>query len=87
VSEREVLEAEVQACPCLDGRHTVGCAGRRINLAPRARLLFAETETVEEFVGVGCCGDTLDVPLRLEKLVDGDRIDEGTEIVYETRER
>lgn len=46
-----------------------------------------ENETVEEFVGVGCCGSTLDVPLRLEELVGGDRIGEGTVIAYETRER
>ena len=40
----------------------------------------------EEFVDVGCCGSTLDVPLRVERLDGGDRIGEETEIEYEIRE-
>lgn len=40
----------------------------------------------EEFVGVGCCGNTLDVPLRVERVDGGPRIDEETEIEYEVRE-
>jgi len=43
-------------------------------------------DTWEEFVGVGCCGNTLDVPLRIERVEGGDRMDEDTEIVYEVRE-
>ncbi len=45
----------------------------------------------EEFVDVGCCGDSLDVPFRVERIeVDGDpvdeaTVDEATEVVYETR--
>jgi hypothetical protein len=40
----------------------------------------------EEFVGVGCCGNTLDVPLRVERVEGGSRIGDDTEIVYEVRE-
>ncbi|MFW5939504.1 MAG: hypothetical protein ACOCSD_01650 [Halolamina sp.] len=39
----------------------------------------------EEFVDVGCCGDSLDVPFRVES-VDGDEVGEETEVVYTTRE-
>ena len=40
----------------------------------------------EEFVGVGCCGDTLDVPLRVERVDGGATLTEETEIDYEIRE-
>ncbi|MFC4543855.1 hypothetical protein ACFO5R_18165 [Halosolutus amylolyticus] len=40
----------------------------------------------EEFVGVGCCGNTLDVPLRVERVDGGERVDADTEISYEVRE-
>lgn len=40
----------------------------------------------EEFVGVGCCGNTLDVPLRIERVEGGDRITEATAIEYTERE-
>ncbi|MEF8852041.1 MAG: hypothetical protein V5A44_08300 [Haloarculaceae archaeon] len=43
-------------------------------------------EVVETFVGVGCCGDTLDVPLRIEGTEGGDTVTEDTEVVYEVRE-
>ncbi|AHF98951.1 hypothetical protein HALLA_08815 [Halostagnicola larsenii XH-48] len=43
-------------------------------------------DTWEEFVGVGCCGNTLDVPLRVERIEGGDRIGDETEIEYEVRE-
>ncbi|WP_459885373.1 hypothetical protein [Halostagnicola bangensis] len=43
-------------------------------------------DTWEEFVGVGCCGNTLDVPLRVERTDGGDRIGEETEFEYEVRE-
>ncbi|PSQ43917.1 hypothetical protein BRD14_02230 [Halobacteriales archaeon SW_5_68_122] len=32
----------------------------------------------EEFVGVGCCGDTLDVPLRVESVERPPRTSRGT---------
>ncbi|MFC7235482.1 hypothetical protein [Halosegnis marinus] len=40
----------------------------------------------EEFLDVGCCGDSLDVPLRVERLAGGDELGDGTDIVYEERE-
>ncbi|KZN25650.1 hypothetical protein A4G99_04095 [Haladaptatus sp. R4] len=40
----------------------------------------------EEFLDVGCCGDTLDVPLRVESVEGGERMGPETEIVYEVRE-
>jgi hypothetical protein len=40
----------------------------------------------EEFVGVGCCGNTLDVPLRVEAIEGGSRVGPDTEVVYEVRE-
>jgi hypothetical protein len=45
-----------------------------------------EGEVREEFVGVGCCGNTLDVPLRIERVEGGRRVDMETEIGYEVRE-
>ena len=43
-------------------------------------------DTVDVFLDVGCCGDSLDVPLRVER-VDGDGpIDEETTVEYEERE-
>lgn len=43
-------------------------------------------QEVEEFVGVGCCGDTLDVPLRIESVEGGDTVATDTDIEYEVRE-
>jgi len=40
----------------------------------------------EEFVGVGCCGDTLDVPLRVETVEGGRRVGPDTTLDYEVRE-
>ncbi len=45
-----------------------------------------EGTTWDEFVGVGCCGDSLDVPLRVESVEGGDEMGERTEIVYEVRD-
>ena len=43
-------------------------------------------ETFEEFVGVGCCGNTLDVPLRIERVEGPNRMGEDTVIEYTVRE-
>ncbi|WP_436926327.1 hypothetical protein [Halosimplex amylolyticum] len=43
-------------------------------------------QVTEEFTGVGCCGDTLDVPLAIESVEGGDRVDESTEIEYTVRD-
>jgi len=40
----------------------------------------------EEFLDVGCCGSSLDVPLRVEAVEGGDRMGEETEIEYTVRE-
>jgi hypothetical protein len=40
----------------------------------------------EEFVGVGCCGNTLDVPLRVETVEGGPRLGPETTVEYEVRE-
>lgn len=40
----------------------------------------------EEFTGVGCCGDTLDVPLRVECVEGGNTVTESTDIEYTVRE-
>ena len=45
-----------------------------------------EGDIWEEFVGVGCCGNTLDVPLRVERVDGGSKIDESTTLEYEVRE-
>ncbi|WP_331234907.1 hypothetical protein [Natronorarus salvus] len=45
-----------------------------------------EGEVREEFVGVGCCGNTLDVPLRIERVEGGRTVDMDTEVEYEVRE-
>ena len=39
----------------------------------------------EEFVGVGCCGDSLDVPLRVERVEGGSVLGEDTTVEYEER--
>ncbi|ELY99276.1 hypothetical protein [Natrialba asiatica] len=45
-----------------------------------------EGDQWDEFVGVGCCGNSLDVPLRVEAVEGGALIDADTEISYEIRE-
>ena len=45
-----------------------------------------EGDEWEEFVGVGCCGNTLDVPLRIEAVEGGSEVTRETEIEYSVRE-
>jgi len=52
----------------------------------RTRETAREGDVWEEFVGVGCCGNTLDVPLRVEGVVGGSVIDADTEFDFEVRE-
>lgn len=42
-------------------------------------------QTLEEFVGVGCCGSALDVPLRVEGIEGEGTVDDETEFVFEER--
>lgn len=46
----------------------------------------AEGDRWEEFVGVGCCGSTLDVPLRVEEIEGGSEVTGDTDIEYTVRE-
>lgn len=43
-------------------------------------------QLTEEFVGVGCCGNTLDVPLQIESTDGGSVVTEDTEIEFVVRE-
>jgi len=43
-------------------------------------------DTWAEFVGVGCCGDTLDVPLRVEAVEGGERVGPETAVAFTVRE-
>ena len=58
----------------------------------KAYLRKTKTEKVregdgwEEFVGVGCCGSTLDVPLRVERIEGGDTLGPDTDVEFEVRE-
>jgi hypothetical protein len=52
----------------------------------RTRDEAAEGDAWEEFVGVGCCGNTLDVPLRVESVEGGDRVGDETEFEFDVRE-
>lgn len=52
----------------------------------KTRETAAEGDVWEEFVGVGCCGNTLDVPLRVERVSGGRRLGPDTEIEYEVRD-
>ncbi|MFC6903691.1 hypothetical protein [Halalkalicoccus tibetensis] len=45
-----------------------------------------EGDEREEFVGVGCCGDSLDVPLRIEAVEGGPEVTRDTEVEYSVRE-
>ncbi|WP_135536304.1 MULTISPECIES: hypothetical protein [Halostella] len=40
----------------------------------------------EEFVGTGCCGSELDVPLRVEEIDGPERIGDGTAVEFTVRE-
>lgn len=46
----------------------------------------AAGDTWAEFVGVGCCGDSLDVPLQVERVDGGSRMASDTSIEYEVRD-
>lgn len=45
-----------------------------------------EGDVWEEFVSVGCCGDTLDVDLRVEEVDGGDVVDDDTEFTFVERD-
>lgn len=53
---------------------------------PKAHDAVAEGDTWNEFVGVGCCGNSLDVPLRVESVEGGASFTDGTEVEFTVRE-
>ncbi|MFC7057156.1 hypothetical protein [Halovenus salina] len=53
---------------------------------PKAHDTATTGETWEEFVGVGCCGSALDVPIRVESVEGGARLTEETSFEFTVRE-
>lgn len=51
----------------------------------RARDSAAVGDRWAEFVGVGCCGSTLDVPLRVEGVEGGKAVAETTTVEFTVR--
>ncbi|WP_343192890.1 hypothetical protein [Haloprofundus sp. MHR1] len=43
-------------------------------------------DTFETFVDVGCCGDSLDVPFRVEAVEGGEFVGDETEVAYTERD-
>jgi hypothetical protein len=52
----------------------------------RTRDAAVEGDVWEEFVGVGCCGNTLDVPLRVESVDGPERVGDDTAFEFAVRE-
>lgn len=52
----------------------------------KAHDAVREGDLWEEFVGVGCCGDALDVPLRVEAVEGGDEFTAETAIEFTVRD-
>ena len=67
------------------GRETVEGSPFRSYLR-KAHPTAREGEEWAEFVGVGCCGDTLDVPLRVERVDGGSEFTGETAIEFTVRE-
>ena len=67
------------------GRHHVESSPFRAYLR-KAHDTATEGEVWAEFVGVGCCGDSLDVPIQVERVEGGSRLGPGTEIEFTVRE-
>lgn len=53
---------------------------------PKAHDEAEPGETWEEFVGVGCCGSALDVPLRVEDVQGGSKLTPETTFEFTVRE-
>ncbi|QPV64957.1 hypothetical protein I7X12_10255 [Halosimplex litoreum] len=52
----------------------------------KVRDSAAEGDEWDEFTDVGCCGSQMDVPLVVERVEGGSRVDLDTEIEYTERE-
>jgi len=53
---------------------------------PKAHDTAAEGDVWEEFVGVGCCGSALDVPLRVEAVEGGPELTPDTDVAFTERD-
>lgn len=53
---------------------------------PKAHDTVREGEVWEEFVGVGCCGSALDVPLQVERVEGGSKLTADTQFEFTVRE-
>jgi len=53
---------------------------------PKAHDSARPGDRWEEFVGVGCCGSALEVPLRVESVEGGPRLTEDTAFEFTVRE-
>jgi hypothetical protein len=53
---------------------------------PKAHETVTEGDRWEEFVGVGCCGSALDVPLVVEHVDGGSLLTSETAVSFEVRE-
>jgi hypothetical protein len=67
------------------GRNQVH-ADRYVNYLRKKLDAPSVGDEFEEFVDVGCCGDAMDVPFRVEAVEGGQTVGEATEIEYTTRE-
>lgn len=67
------------------GRHQVERPAFRAYLRKTLGTVAAG-DVVEAFVGVGCCGDTLDVPLQIESVAGTGPVDGDTEVAFAVRE-
>lgn len=67
------------------GRSKVSTSAFRAYLR-RAHDAASEGDEWDEFVGTGCCGDSLDVPLVVESVEGGSQIGPDTAFVFEVRE-
>lgn len=53
---------------------------------PKAHDAVREGDVWEEFVDAGCCGDALDVPLRVEEVEGGAAFSPETEVEFVVRD-
>lgn len=60
-------------------------ADRYVNYLRKTLGEVAAGDEFEEFVDVGCCGDAMDIPLRVEE-TDGEEVGPETEIEFTTRD-
>lgn len=67
------------------GRRQVGTPHFRAYLR-KAHANAREGDVWPEFVGVGCCGSALDVPLRVEAVEGGHAVTDETTFEYGVRE-